>query len=70
MKQKHENSRDKKIDKKQIKKHTNKQTNKQTKSTRKKNGTKMKYPQMIPYKRTMGEVILGNLTPLAKSIKH
>ena len=36
----------------------------------KKNDTKVKHPQTITYKKTMGEVILGNLTPLAKSIKH
>ena len=40
------------------------------KKKEKKNDTKMKYPQIITYKKTMGEVILGKSTPLAKSIKH
>ena len=37
---------------------------------RRKNDTKMKHPQIITYKKTMGEAFLGGLTPLAKSIKH
>ena len=43
--------------------------NKNVKKKRKKNDTKMKHPQIITYKKAMGEIILGNLTPLAKSIK-
>ena len=41
-----------------------------TKNNNEKADTKIKHPQIITYKKTMGEVILGNLTPLAKSIKH
>ena len=28
----------------------------------------MEHPEIITYKKTMGEVVWGNLTPLAKSI--
>ena len=46
------------------------QNNKKDKEIRKKSDTNMKHPQIITYKKAMGEVILGNLTPLAKSIKR
>ena len=40
------------------------------KRNRKKDDTQMTDPQIIAYKRTMDEVILGKLTPPTNLIKH